>query len=140
MAMLMKEERAVDDAPGYPKAYARLCRAGVGGGALGAFLPYALQPHEAAAVLHHPCLSTIAILRTPPPPADLEQTCSSTPPPSSTTPSPRQVSTTTSSRPKGRCRPPATSTSSRSKHYNKDSWSPRHPRRRRPEIQQILAS
>lgn len=56
MAMLMKEERAVDDAPGYPKAYARLCRAGSGAGALGlpyahgppgAFLPYVLQPHEA---------------------------------------------------------------------------------------------
>ncbi|KAF7021588.1 hypothetical protein CFC21_034508 [Triticum aestivum] len=54
MAAFTEEERAVDDALGYPKAYARLCRAG--GGALGlpyahgppgAFLPYVLQPHEA---------------------------------------------------------------------------------------------
>ncbi|VAH73967.1 unnamed protein product [Triticum turgidum subsp. durum] len=57
MAAFTEEERAVDDALGYPKAYARLCRAaGSGGGALGlpyahgppgAFLPYVLQPHEA---------------------------------------------------------------------------------------------
>ncbi|XP_047057589.1 uncharacterized protein LOC124664021 [Lolium rigidum] len=55
MAAFTEEERAVDDALGYPKAYARLCRAGAGG-ALGlpyahgpphAFLPYVLQPHEA---------------------------------------------------------------------------------------------
>ena len=56
MAAFTEEERAVDDALGYPKAYARLCRAG--GGALGlpyahgppgAFLPYVLQPHEVPA-------------------------------------------------------------------------------------------
>ncbi|RCV24916.1 hypothetical protein SETIT_5G124600v2 [Setaria italica] len=50
-----EEEKAVDDAMGYPKAYARLCRGG-GGAAVGlpyghgpphAFLPYVLQPHEA---------------------------------------------------------------------------------------------
>uniref|UniRef100_A0ACD5VNX5 Uncharacterized protein n=2 Tax=Avena sativa TaxID=4498 RepID=A0ACD5VNX5_AVESA len=55
MAAFTEEERAVDDALGYPKAYARLCR-GAAGGALGlpyahgpphAFLPYVLQPHEA---------------------------------------------------------------------------------------------
>jgi hypothetical protein len=54
MAAFTEEERAVDDALGYPKAYARLCR-GAAGGALGlpyahgpphAFLPYVLQPHE----------------------------------------------------------------------------------------------
>ena len=55
MAAFTEEERAVDDALGYPKAYARLCRGGAGTGALGlpyahgpplAFLPYVLQPHE----------------------------------------------------------------------------------------------
>ncbi|KAI4999474.1 hypothetical protein ZWY2020_004063 [Hordeum vulgare] len=55
MAAFMEEEMAVDDVLGYPKAYARLCRAGTRGGALclpythgspGAFLPYVLQTHE----------------------------------------------------------------------------------------------
>lgn len=54
MAAFTEEERAVDDALGYPKAYARLCRAGASGalgipyahGPPGAFLPYVLQPHE----------------------------------------------------------------------------------------------
>ena len=54
MAALTEEGRAVDDALGYPKAYARLCRGS--GAATGlpyahgpphAFLPYVLQPHEA---------------------------------------------------------------------------------------------
>ncbi|XP_047058138.1 uncharacterized protein LOC124664734 [Lolium rigidum] len=54
MVAFTEEERAVDDALGYPKAYARLCRGAAG--ALGlpyahgpphAFLPYVLQPHEA---------------------------------------------------------------------------------------------
>ncbi|KAF8704807.1 hypothetical protein HU200_031044 [Digitaria exilis] len=53
-AAFTEEEKAVDDAMGYPKAYARLCRGG--GGAVGlpyahgpphTFLPYVLQPHEA---------------------------------------------------------------------------------------------
>lgn len=53
-AAFTEEEKAVDDALGYPKAYARLCRGG--GGAVGlpyshgpphVFLPYVLQPHEA---------------------------------------------------------------------------------------------
>ncbi|EES00205.1 hypothetical protein BDA96_03G050300 [Sorghum bicolor] len=53
-AAFTEEEKAVDDALGYPKAYAKLCRGG--GGAVGlpyshgpphAFLPYILQPHEA---------------------------------------------------------------------------------------------
>jgi hypothetical protein len=52
-APFTEEEKAVDDALGYPKAYARLCR-GVGGavglpyshGPPHAFLPYVLQPHE----------------------------------------------------------------------------------------------
>jgi hypothetical protein len=53
MAAFTEEEKAVDDALGYPKAYARLCRGAAG--ALGlpyahgpphAFLPYVLQPHE----------------------------------------------------------------------------------------------
>jgi hypothetical protein len=52
-AAFTEEEKAVDDALGYPKAYARLCR-GVGGavglpyshGPPHAFLPYVLQPHE----------------------------------------------------------------------------------------------
>ncbi|KAI4981015.1 hypothetical protein ZWY2020_021500 [Hordeum vulgare] len=55
MAAFMEEERAVDDALGYPKAYSRLCRSGACGGALclpythgppDAFLPYVLQTHE----------------------------------------------------------------------------------------------
>ncbi|XP_039846287.1 uncharacterized protein LOC120705821 isoform X2 [Panicum virgatum] len=55
-AAFTEEEKAVDDALGYPKAYARLCRGGGGGAAVGlpyghgpphAFLPYVLQPHEA---------------------------------------------------------------------------------------------
>jgi len=55
-AAFTEEEKAVDDALGYPKAYARLCRGGGGGGAAvglpyghgppHAFLPYVLQPHE----------------------------------------------------------------------------------------------
>ncbi|KAE8795324.1 hypothetical protein D1007_29821 [Hordeum vulgare] len=36
----------MDDVLRYPKAYARLCRAGISGGVLDAFLPYVLQPHE----------------------------------------------------------------------------------------------
>jgi hypothetical protein len=52
-AAFTEEEKAVDDALGYPKAYARLCR-GVGRavglpyshGPPHAFLPYVLQPHE----------------------------------------------------------------------------------------------
>ncbi|KAE8793375.1 hypothetical protein D1007_31959 [Hordeum vulgare] len=63
MAAFMEEEMAVDDVLGYPKAYARLCRAGTRGGALclpythgspGAFLPYVLQTHEAAPTAN-PC-------------------------------------------------------------------------------------
>ncbi|CAO2161285.1 unnamed protein product [Urochloa humidicola] len=55
-AAFTEEEKAVDDALRYPKAYARLCRGGGGGAAVGlpyghgpphAFLPYVLQPHEA---------------------------------------------------------------------------------------------
>ena len=46
MTTFTEEERVVDDALGYPKAYARLCRAG---GARSAFLPYVLQPHEVPA-------------------------------------------------------------------------------------------
>ncbi|PUZ58304.1 hypothetical protein GQ55_5G498400 [Panicum hallii var. hallii] len=55
-AAFTEEEKAVDDALGYPKAYARLCRGGGGGLAVGlpyghgpphAFLPYVLQPNEA---------------------------------------------------------------------------------------------
>ncbi|XP_006643821.1 uncharacterized protein LOC102712299 [Oryza brachyantha] len=47
-----EEEKAVDDALGYPKAYARLCRGGGGGFPYGhgpphGFLPYVLHPHEA---------------------------------------------------------------------------------------------
>ncbi|OEL15104.1 hypothetical protein BAE44_0023879 [Dichanthelium oligosanthes] len=58
-AAFTEEEKAVDDAMGYPKAYARLCRGGGGGAAVGlpyghgpphAFLPYVLQPHEALRV------------------------------------------------------------------------------------------
>ncbi|XP_062194374.1 uncharacterized protein LOC133897599 [Phragmites australis] len=52
MAAFTEEEKAVDDALGYPKAYARLCRGGAVGlpyshGPPQAFFPYALQPHEA---------------------------------------------------------------------------------------------
>ncbi|KAE8774882.1 hypothetical protein D1007_52692 [Hordeum vulgare] len=63
MAAFMEEERAVDDALGYPKAYSRLCRSGARGGALclpythgppDAFLPYVLQTHEAAPTAN-PC-------------------------------------------------------------------------------------
>ncbi|KAG8053250.1 hypothetical protein GUJ93_ZPchr0001g32981 [Zizania palustris] len=55
-AAFTEEEKAVDDALGFPKAYARLCRGGGGAGALGlpyshgpphGFLPYVLHPHEA---------------------------------------------------------------------------------------------
>ena len=46
MTAFTEEERVVDDALGYPKAYARLCRAG---GVRSAFLPYVLQPHEVPA-------------------------------------------------------------------------------------------
>ncbi|RLN25548.1 uncharacterized protein C2845_PM07G00590 [Panicum miliaceum] len=55
-AAFTEEEKAVDDALGYPKAYAGLCSGGGGGAAVGlpyghgpphAFLPYVLQPHEA---------------------------------------------------------------------------------------------
>jgi hypothetical protein len=53
-AAAFTEEKAVDDAMGYPKAYARLCRGG-GAAAVGlpyahgpphVFLPYVLHPHE----------------------------------------------------------------------------------------------
>ncbi|GJN37319.1 hypothetical protein PR202_gb26257 [Eleusine coracana subsp. coracana] len=51
-AAFTEEEKAVDDALGYPKAYVRLCRGGAVGlpychGPPHAFLPYVLQPHEA---------------------------------------------------------------------------------------------
>ncbi|KAI5021551.1 hypothetical protein ZWY2020_058281 [Hordeum vulgare] len=41
----------MDDVLRYPKAYARLCRAGISGGVLDAFLPYVLQPHECVPAL-----------------------------------------------------------------------------------------